>query len=98
MDTYRLFILDAEDNLVSGVDLRSESDDEALDWSSVVVRPDSVGELWCGSRCVGRIEHAYAAPRATATIGLPCKPAETGSGAWQRAAAGHPCLLSASAA
>jgi hypothetical protein len=55
MALYRLFILDVQDNLVSGVDLRAESDREALEWSSYVLYPERIGELWCGTRCVGRI-------------------------------------------
>jgi hypothetical protein len=66
MDIYRLFILDAHENLVSGVDLRSDSDDEALEWSSFVVLPHRIGELWCGTRCVGRIERAQAGKRVAA--------------------------------
>jgi len=58
MAIYRLFILDAQENLINGVDLGSSSDDEALEWSSFVLPPERIGELWRGARRVGRIEQA----------------------------------------
>jgi hypothetical protein len=60
---YRLFILDKNDNLVTGVDLRSTSDDEALDWAGFVLSPGRIGELWCGTRLVGRAAPADDRPR-----------------------------------
>jgi hypothetical protein len=51
---YRLFILDRDENLVTGVDYQSPRDDEALDWASFVLAPGRIGELWCGTRRVGR--------------------------------------------
>jgi hypothetical protein len=61
MALFRLFILDLQDNLVSGVDLRAETDREAMEWASFVLYPERIGELWCGTRCVGRIQHAHGA-------------------------------------
>lgn len=61
MALFRLFILDLQDNLVSGVDLRAETDREAMEWASFVLYPERIGEVWCGTRCVGRIHHASGA-------------------------------------
>jgi hypothetical protein len=55
MGYYRLFILDQDDNLVTGVDLRGESDEEALEWTGFVLQAGRIGELWCGTRRVGRV-------------------------------------------
>jgi len=55
MGYYRFFILDQDDNLLTGVDLRAETDEEALDWSNFVLQPGRTGELWCGARCIGRV-------------------------------------------
>jgi len=60
MTVYRLFILDMQDNLVSGVTLETASDREAMEWSSQILFPERIGELWCGTRCVGRIRHSGA--------------------------------------
>jgi hypothetical protein len=57
MFIYRLFILDDHENFVSGVDLGSDCDDEALEWTAYVLPSQRIGELWCGTRCVGRINH-----------------------------------------
>ncbi len=51
---YRLFILDKDENLITGIDLQAASDAEALTWASFVLSPGRIGELWCGTRCAGR--------------------------------------------
>jgi hypothetical protein len=61
MSLFRLFILDLQDNLISGVDLQAESDREAMEWASFVLYPERIGELWCGTRCVGRIHYSRGA-------------------------------------
>jgi hypothetical protein len=55
MGTYRFFILDQDDNLVTGLNLHAGSDEEALDWGNFVLQPGRTGELWCGTRYVGRV-------------------------------------------
>jgi len=65
---YRLFILDHDDNLITGIDLRSPCDEEALDWSCFVLPPGRTGELWCATRFVGR-----AVPAADSQRGHECR-------------------------
>ncbi len=61
MALFRLFILDLQDNLVSGIELRAESDHEAMEWASFVLNPEHCGEVWCGGRCVGRVTQSKGA-------------------------------------
>jgi hypothetical protein len=65
MDTYRFFILDQDDNLVTGLNLHAGSDEEALDWGNFVLHSGRTGELWCGTRYVGRV--LSAGPMAAST-------------------------------
>jgi hypothetical protein len=55
---YGLFILDGSDALVSGFDLRSDCDREAMGWAAFMVQARFAGELWCGTRYVGRVQAA----------------------------------------
>ncbi len=71
MNLYRLFILDLQGNLVSGVDVRSADDDEALLWASYIITPDRVGEVWRGTRYVGQASAAHADKLAAETA-VPC--------------------------
>jgi hypothetical protein len=69
MNYYRLFILDQDDNLVSGVDLRGDTDEEVLVWAGFILQAGRIGELWCGTRYVGRV--AATSPAGTASsLGL----------------------------
>jgi hypothetical protein len=73
---YRLFILDHDDNLITGVDLRSYSDEEALDWAGFVLSRGRIGELWCGTRRVGRAAPACDQPGGLGLACFRCEPAE----------------------
>jgi hypothetical protein len=58
MRMYRLFILDESDALVSGVDLRSDCDGEAMAWAAFILQAHFAGEVWCGTRYVGPVQTA----------------------------------------
>ncbi len=59
---YRLFILDNDENLITGLDYDSPRDDDALVWASFVLPPGRIGEVWCGTRRVGRAAPADSRP------------------------------------
>jgi hypothetical protein len=70
MGSYRFFILDQDDHLVTGVDLRAETDEEALDWGNFLLQHGRIGELWCGTRRVGRMTSSAPPMDTAAGLGL----------------------------
>ena len=54
MTAYNLFILNKYDHILTGVDFQSLSDGEAITWASFILPASQIGEIWCGTRRVGR--------------------------------------------
>jgi hypothetical protein len=54
MTAYNLFIMNKDDHILTGMDFQSMSDADAITWASFVVPTSQIGEIWCGTRRVGR--------------------------------------------
>jgi hypothetical protein len=55
MAHYRIYALDVEGTIASGLDVQADSDDEACFKASLAFGGDAAAEVWLGTKCVRRI-------------------------------------------
>jgi len=55
MASYRVFYFDQRDCFFSMVDCVFSNDEQARTQVARVLPPGESGEVWCGTRCLGRI-------------------------------------------
>jgi len=59
MASYRIYMLDQADRVVTGSDADCRDDETALAWASATLGTDVRAEIWQSTRCVGRVSNVF---------------------------------------
>jgi hypothetical protein len=55
LKSYRIYALDQNDKIVTGLDAECDGDDAAFAWAETKLGRNARAEIWEGRRCVGKL-------------------------------------------